>query len=657
MTTDTLKSTTGASGAPARTARRLLLDNGALSALVVLVVAMSLLSGDFLTTQNLLNVGVQAAVTAILAFGVTFVIVSAGIDLSVGSVAALSATVLAWTATSEGIPVWIAVILAVATGIACGLVNGVLISYGKLPPFIATLAMLSIGRGLSLVISQGSPIAFPGSVSTLGDTLGGWLPVPVIVMIVMGLITALILARTYIGRSMYAIGGNEEAARLSGLRVKRQKLAIYALSGLFAAAAGIVLASRLSSAQPQAANGYELDAIAAVVIGGASLAGGVGKASGTLIGALILAVLRNGLNLLSVSAFWQQVVIGVVIALAVLLDTLRRRAGSGAGAGSAGAGTGSGGPGGKGRQAAKAGIAVVVVAAVVGAVSYVNSGSSSTARTKVGLSLSTMNNPFFVQMKAGAQQEAKAEHVDLTVTDAQNDASQQANQIENFTSAGVKAMIINPVDSDAAAPSVRAADKAGIPVVAADRGVNKADTATLVASDNIAGGKLAAKTLAEKLGGKGRIVVLQGTAGTSASRERGQGFDEGIKAYPGIKVVARQPADFDRTKGLDVMTNLLQANHGVTGVFAENDEMGLGAIKALGSKAGTSIPVVSFDGTPDGLKAVEAGTLYATVAQQPAELGRLAVRNALRATHGKKVGSMVKVPVKVVTKKNAADFS
>jgi ribose transport system permease protein len=304
----------------------MLLNNGALSALVVLVVALSLLSGDFLTTQNLLNVGVQAAVTAILAFGVTFVIVSAGIDLSVGSVAALSATVLAWTATNEGVPVWIAVLLSIATGIACGLVSGALISFGKLPPFIATLAMLSIGRGLSLVISQGSPIAFPDSISHLGDTLGGWLPVPVLVMIAMGVVTAVILGRTYVGRTMYAIGGNEEAARLSGIRVKRQKLIIYGLSGLFAAVAGIVLASRLASAQPQAADGYELDAIAAVVIGGASLSGGVGKASGTFIGALILAVLRNGLNLLSVSSFWQQVVIGVVIALAVLLDTLRRRA-------------------------------------------------------------------------------------------------------------------------------------------------------------------------------------------------------------------------------------------------------------------------------------------------------------------------------------------
>ncbi|MBT2526010.1 substrate-binding domain-containing protein [Streptomyces sp. ISL-99] len=650
MATDTLKSTTGASAAS--TVRRILLDNGALSALVVLVVAMSLLSGDFLTTQNLLNVGVQAAVTAILAFGVTFVIVSAGIDLSVGSVAALSATVLAWTATSEGVPVWIAVILAVATGIACGLVNGALVSYGKLPPFIATLAMLSIGRGLSLVISQGSPIPFPESVSVLGDTLGGWLPVPVVVMVVMGLLTALVLGRTYIGRSMYAIGGNEEAARLSGLRVKRQKLVIYALSGLFAAVAGIVLASRLASAQPQAAQGYELDAIAAVVIGGASLAGGVGKASGTLIGALILAVLRNGLNLLSVSAFWQQVVIGVVIALAVLLDTLRRRAGGGSAAPAAA--SGASGNGRKG--AAKLGIAAVCVALVVAGVSYFNSGSSGTT-TKIGMSLSTLNNPFFVQMKAGAQAEAKDAGIDLTVTDAQNDASQQANQLQNFTGEGVKSIIVNPVDSDAAGPAVRAANKAGIPVVAADRGVNKADTAALVASDNVAGGKLAAKALAEKLGGKGEIVVLQGTAGTSASRERGSGFAEGLRAYPGIKVVARQPADFDRTKGLDVMTNLLQSNPRITGVFAENDEMALGAVKALGSKAGKSVHVVGFDGTPDGLKAVGAGTLYASVAQQPRELGKIAVRNAVEAARGKKVDSVVKVPVKVVTKKNVADFS
>ncbi|MFF5209343.1 ABC transporter permease [Streptosporangium sp. NPDC000396] len=303
-----------------------LAENGALVALIVLVVALSLLSGDFLTVTNLLNVGVQAAVTAILAFGVTFVIITGGIDLSVGSVAALSAIVLAWTASAAGMPWPLATVIALGVGLACGLVNAMLIAYGKLPPFIATLAMLGIARGLALVVSQGSPIPMPEAVTHLGDTIGDYLPVPVVVMVVMGMITAVILNRTYTGRAIYAIGGNEEAARLSGIKVNRQKLVTYGLSGLFAAIAGIVLASRLASAQPQAAAGYELDAIAAVVIGGASLSGGKGRAFGTFVGALILAVLRNGLNLLSVSAFWQQVVIGVVIALAVLLDTLRRRA-------------------------------------------------------------------------------------------------------------------------------------------------------------------------------------------------------------------------------------------------------------------------------------------------------------------------------------------
>ncbi|MFD8723641.1 substrate-binding domain-containing protein [Streptomyces sp. NPDC059629] len=647
MATDTLKGkASGAGGAAA--VRRLFLDNGALTALIVLVIAMSALSGDFLSTDNLLNVGVQAAVTAILAFGATFVIVSAGIDLSVGSVAALSATVLAWSATQHGVPVFVAVVLAVLTGIAAGLVNGFLIAYGKLPSFIATLAMLSVARGLALVISGGSPIAFPDSVSHLGDTLGGWLPVPVLVMVFMGLVAAFVLGRTYIGRSMYAIGGNEEAARLSGLRVSKQKLAIYALSGLFAAVAGIVLAARLSSAQPQAANGYELDAIAAVVIGGASLAGGTGKASGTLIGALILAVLRNGLNLLNVSAFWQQVVIGVVIALAVLLDTVRRKAGATPAAPRIG--------GSKGKQAGTYVLAAVITVALAAATSLLHTGSAS-ATPRVGLSLSTLNNPFFVQIRSGAESEAKKLGVDLTVTDAQNDASQQANQLQNFTSSGLGAIIVNPVDSDAASNSVKAADKAHIPVIAVDRGVNNAKTDTLVASDNVKGGELAAKTIAEKLGGHGKIVILQGQAGTSAARERAQGFAQGLKAYPGIQVVAQQPADFDRTKGLDVMSNLLQAHPDVQGVIAANDEMALGAIKALGSKAGTSVSVVGFDGTPDGLTAVKNGTLYASVAQQPSELGKIAVENALKAIKDEKIDPTIKVPVKVITKENVDGFT
>jgi ribose transport system permease protein len=301
-----------------------LAENGALVGLVLVALVMFIATPKFLTTQNLLNVGVQAAVTAILAFGMTFVIVTAGIDLSVGSVAALSAICAGWAVTTGGMPGWLALVIGPLVGLLAGAVSGLAVAYGKLPAFIATLAMLSIARGLTLVVSGGRPIEMPGAVTWLGANIGP-VPVPIVVMIVAAIITSFILTRTVFGRSLYAIGGNEEAARLAGLPVKRTTAAVYALSGLFAAIAGLVLAGRLASAQPQAAAGYELDAIAAVVIGGASLSGGVGKASGTLIGALVLAVIRNGLNLLNVTAFWQQVVIGLVIALAVGIDVLRHR--------------------------------------------------------------------------------------------------------------------------------------------------------------------------------------------------------------------------------------------------------------------------------------------------------------------------------------------
>ncbi|GAB2784955.1 D-ribose ABC transporter substrate-binding protein [Streptomyces daliensis] len=304
--------------------------------------------------------------------------------------------------------------------------------------------------------------------------------------------------------------------------------------------------------------------------------------------------------------------------------------------------------------------AAMIVAALALTSTACGSGSADSGgkeSVKLGLAISTLNNPFFVEMKKGAESEAKAEGAQLNVQDAQDDASQQANQVQNFTSQNVKSIIINPVDSDAAGPSVKAAGNADIPVVAADRGVNGAKVKTTVASDNVEGGKLAAKALAEQLDGKGSILVLRGISGTSASRERGKGFEEGIKKYPGIKIAAKQPANFDRAKGLDVTTNLLQSNPDITGVFAENDEMALGAIKALGSRAGKSVKVVGFDGTPDGLKAVEKGTMTVTVAQQPDELGKMAVRNALRLAKGDSVDEVIKVPVKVVDEKNVDQFS
>lgn len=300
------------------------MNNGALVGLVALCLALFIATPHFLTVNNVINIGIQAATVAILAFGMTFVIVTAGIDLSVGAVAALGAMVSAWFFVDAGLPGWITLILGLGTGLLAGAISGLATAYGKLPAFIATLAMMSIARGATLVISQGSPIPTAPSVNWMGSTVAG-IPIPIVMMVIAGLLCWFILSRTVLGRSMYAIGGNMEAARLSGLPVKKILVSVYALSGLFAGLAGLVMAGRLSSAQPQAGVGYELDAIAAVVIGGASLAGGVGRATGTLIGAILLAVIRNGLNLLNVSSFWQQIVIGLVIALAVGFDVLRKK--------------------------------------------------------------------------------------------------------------------------------------------------------------------------------------------------------------------------------------------------------------------------------------------------------------------------------------------
>lgn len=323
MSTTTVEPGAGRARRPNRIAQWAL-NNGALVGLLVLCLALFIATPNFLTVPNVINVGVQAAVVAILAFGMTFVIVTAGIDLSVGSVAALGAMVSAYAFSDVGLPGGLTLVVGLLIGLLAGAISGLAIAYGKLPAFIATLAMMSVARGLTLVISDGTPIKTPGSVTFLGGSIG-FLPVPIIAMVVSGVVCWFVLARTVLGRSMYAIGGNAEAARLSGLPVRRVLVSVYALSGVFAGLAGMVLAGRLASAQPQAGVTYEMDAIAACVIGGASLAGGSGKATGTLIGAILLAVIRNGLNILNVSSFWQQVVIGLVIAVAVGFDVFRAK--------------------------------------------------------------------------------------------------------------------------------------------------------------------------------------------------------------------------------------------------------------------------------------------------------------------------------------------
>ena len=301
---------------------------GTLSGLVGLGLVLWALTPHFLTVSNLLNVAEQAAIIAIVAVGMTFVIITGGIDLSVGSVLAFAGVVMASVLHAD-VPVPLALAAALGTGLFCGLVNGALITVGRLPPFIATLGMMSVARGTALMFTEGRPVSgFEGGFRSLatGEVLG--LPASVVIMAGVYVLAHLVLTRTKLGRYTYAIGGNEEAALLSGVNVKFYKTAVYGISGMLSGLAAVILTARLNSAQPIAGMMYELDAIAATVIGGTSLLGGEGTVLGTLIGALIMAVLRNGLNILGVSSFVQQVVIGSVIIVAVLIDMwLKRRAG------------------------------------------------------------------------------------------------------------------------------------------------------------------------------------------------------------------------------------------------------------------------------------------------------------------------------------------
>lgn len=292
--------------------------------LVIFSIIISLMNERFMTSANILNILRQTSINSIIAAGMTFVIITGGIDLSVGSTLALSGAVAAFL-ISTGTPPAIALLAALLVGASIGFLNGIAITKGKLQPFIVTLATMTVFRGATMVFTDGKPISAgyeKGAefLSTLGNGYVMGIPIPIIIMIVVFMIGFYVLTQTTFGRYVYSLGGNEEATKLSGVNTDRMKVIVYSISGFLAALAGIIITARLSSAQPTAGSGYELDAIAAVVLGGTSLAGGVGSILGTVTGALIIGVLNNALNLMNVSSYYQLLAKGVVILIAVLLD-------------------------------------------------------------------------------------------------------------------------------------------------------------------------------------------------------------------------------------------------------------------------------------------------------------------------------------------------
>ncbi|GHV75194.1 ribose ABC transporter permease [Spirochaetia bacterium] len=299
----------------------------AFSSLVLLIIIFSIASPNFMTGYNMVTILLMTAVNGILAVGITFIIVTGGIDLSTGTVMTFASVMTGVFITNLGLPVWIGIIGGILSGALCGFVNGFTIAKLGLPPFIATLGMMNVTKGLNLVISGTKPIYFtdfPVFMAIATKPVFG-IPLGVVIFFLVAILASFILSKTVIGRYTFAIGSNEEAARLSGISTSNWKIAIYSLSGAIFGIAGIVMASRLSSAQPALGPGYEMDAIAAAVIGGASLSGGEGSIFGTIIGAFIITVLTNGLRMLSVPQEWQMVITGLIVIGAVYMDIARRK--------------------------------------------------------------------------------------------------------------------------------------------------------------------------------------------------------------------------------------------------------------------------------------------------------------------------------------------
>jgi ribose/xylose/arabinose/galactoside ABC-type transport system permease subunit len=297
---------------------------GLVLVLISVSAALGWLRPQFLTAANLINVARQISLNGILAVGVTYVLLTGGVDLSLGSVVALTGVVAAGFAHPGDWPLLVPVILGIAAGAVCGAANGLVIARGGIAPFIVTLGMMTVARGLALVISRGKPVSNLSLAFTVlgGDLLG--LPIPMVILLLVAAISWVFLANTRFGRYVYAVGGNEQAARAAGLSVQGIKIFAYTVCGALAGVAGVVLAARITTGQPNAGVAYELDAIAAAVIGGTSLSGGIGGVGGTLLGALLMGVINNGLDLLNVSSYYQQIVKGVIIVGAVWLDRSQR---------------------------------------------------------------------------------------------------------------------------------------------------------------------------------------------------------------------------------------------------------------------------------------------------------------------------------------------
>jgi ribose/xylose/arabinose/galactoside ABC-type transport system permease subunit/ABC-type sugar transport system substrate-binding protein len=560
-------------------------------------------------------------------------------------------------------------IAGILVGAVVGLVNGLLVTKVHLPPFIATLGMLSVVLGVAELITNGQPVAAPISFGVLGTGHLGPIPVPIVLMVVVAAVGWFMLSRTTLGRAAYAIGSNYETARLSGIRVTRVLTAIYLIAGLLAGLGGVIAASRVVTGDPAAGTNYNLDAIAAAVIGGASLFGGEGSVIGALIGALLMELISNGGDLLNISNFWQDVILGAVILVAVAYDQVRRRALARRLADREEMGrkvklfrTTQIRGGRKARRATPflAAVALAAAGSLAACSSSGSSGSSATSGsgTSGGKTIAVVPKSvglfYWGTVHAGAAAAAKKYHVtiDWKGTETETDVSGQVNILQDFINRHVDGIAFAATDAHGLVSIANSAKAQGIPVVNIDSGLSP-QTPPLVATDNISAAGKAADILNQLVGGSGQVALLPFVPSAATSIQRQQGFENQLKKYPGLQLAAVQYSQSDISKALSETENILTAHPNLKGIFAANEPGVIGAVRALQERGLTGkVKVVGFDNAPDEVSALANGSVQALIVQNPYQIGYQGVVETLNLINHKSVPQSVDTGSTVVTKAN-----
>ncbi|WP_211234219.1 substrate-binding domain-containing protein [Aliagarivorans taiwanensis] len=637
-----------------------------LGGLFALLVVFSLTSQHFMTMSNIMTVGLQTSTITIIGIGVMLTIITGGIDLSIGSVMALSG-VTAAMAVNAGLPVPLGMLVGVLTGGCCGLISGLFVAKLRLPPFIATLGMMMMARGVALYITNAAPVSgMPESFSYLGNgalfrmvEIGengfplvkfAGIPYPVIVMLIVVALFAFVLKRTRIGRYLYAIGSNEEAARLSGIDTDKVKMVAYTASGALAGLAGIIIASRLVTAQPNGSVMAELDAIASAVVGGTSLMGGVGTVAGAVIGSFIIGVLRNGLNMNGVSFFVQQIVIGGVIVATVAYDQYRTHSGNK-----------PKNPTEKTKKDIK-GMKVNKIATIATLALCMStfgwSTSAMAAAKEIAVVVKTENSNFWQNVRGGstdAGNELSEYNVTFQGPAAETAVDEQVNMIQNALNRGVAGLVVAPTDPNALVPALKAAWERGVPVALIDSGLNDDGKyhQSFLSTDNRAAGKLAAEQMIAALDGrKGKIAMMSFTAGSGSAMDRDGGFQEAIEAA-GYEVIGPFYSNADMATALNQTVDVLASNSDLVGIFGSNEPTAVGMARAIEQRGyAGKIVAVAFDGNSDIQQFVRDGVLHGAVVQSSYGMGNEGVKAVAKILQGEKIADYIDTGVVYVTKDN-----